>query len=52
MALEAIYRGLDTTIDEADSHESAIFALLASTRDMKEGMEAFLEKRKPDFEGR
>ena len=31
--------------------ESALFGLLASTGDMKEGMTAFLEKRKPAFEG-
>ena len=52
MALESIYRGLDTATAEALDFESALFGLLASTDDMKEGMEAFLEKRKPDFKGR
>ena len=37
---------------EALDHESALFGLLAATADMKEGMEAFLEKRKPKFGGR
>lgn len=52
MALESIYRGLDTSTAEALDFESALFGLLASTDDMKEGMGAFLEKRKPDFRGR
>lgn len=52
MALESIYRGLDTPTGEALDFESALFGLLASTDDMREGMQAFLEKRKPDFEGR
>lgn len=52
MALESIYRGLDTGTAEALAFESTLFGLLASTEDMKEGMGAFLEKRKPDFKGR
>ena len=52
MALESIYRGLDTSTSEALDFESALFGILASTRDMKEGMAAFLEKRKPAFGGR
>jgi enoyl-CoA hydratase len=51
MALESIYRGLDTSTAEALDYESSLFGLLASTDDMREGMEAFLEKRKPDFKG-
>ena len=51
MALESIYRGLDTATGEALDFESSLFGLLASTDDMKEGMGAFLEKRKPDFKG-
>jgi enoyl-CoA hydratase len=51
MALESIYRGLDTATAEALDYESSLFGLLASTDDMREGMEAFMEKRKPDFKG-
>jgi enoyl-CoA hydratase len=51
LALESIYRGLDTSTAEALDFESSLFGLLASTEDMKEGMGAFLEKRKPDFKG-
>jgi enoyl-CoA hydratase len=52
MALESIYGSLETSTTDALDFESALFGLLASTADMKEGMEAFLEKRKPDFKGR
>jgi enoyl-CoA hydratase len=52
MALESIYGALDATTEEALRHESALFGILASTSDMKEGMSAFLEKRKPEFTGR
>lgn len=52
MALESIYHALDSSTAEALEHESALFGILASTSDMKEGMSAFLEKRKPDFSGR
>ena len=52
LALESIYRALDTPTQEALDYESALFGLLASTEDMKEGMTAFLDKRTPDFKGR
>ena len=52
LALESIYRGLDTATAEALDFESSLFGLLASTEDMQAGVEAFLEKRKPDFKGR
>lgn len=51
MALESIYRGADMGSDEALDLESALFGLLASSGDMREGMEAFLQKRKPGFRG-
>ena len=52
MALESIYRSMDAPLAEAMATEAAIFGLLASTEDMREGMTAFLEKRKADFQGR
>ena len=52
MVLESIYRGLDTSLIEATGVESSLFGLLASSDDVKEGMTAFLEKRKPEFKGR
>ncbi len=51
-ALRAVYSGLDTTIERALALEAALFGLTASTEDMKEGMTAFLEKRRPTFRGR
>jgi enoyl-CoA hydratase len=52
MALESMYRAVDTSTREALDYESSLFGLLASTEDMREGMSAFLEKRKADFRGR
>ncbi|MDH3270168.1 MAG: enoyl-CoA hydratase-related protein [Gemmatimonadota bacterium] len=52
LALESMYRALDTSTAEALDYESTLFGLLASTEDMREGMQAFLEKRKADFHGR
>ncbi|MFH1144844.1 MAG: enoyl-CoA hydratase-related protein [Candidatus Eisenbacteria bacterium] len=51
-ALDAVQRGLDGTLEEGSRLEAALFGLLWSTADMKEGCAAFLEKRKPQFEGR
>ncbi len=51
LALESLHRGVDMSADEALDLESAHFGILASTEDMKEGMDAFLEKRKPGFRG-
>ncbi|MBR9989787.1 MAG: enoyl-CoA hydratase/isomerase family protein [Gemmatimonadetes bacterium] len=52
LALESVDRGMSTTIDDAQVLESNLFGLLASTDDMREGMTAFLEKRKAEFKGR
>jgi enoyl-CoA hydratase/carnithine racemase len=50
--LEAVNRGLDATLGEAQALEAALFGVVASTDDMREGTAAFLEKRKPIFMGR
>lgn len=52
MAIKSTYLAVQSTMEDALTFESSLFGLLASTADMREGMGAFLEKRKPDFEGR
>jgi enoyl-CoA hydratase/carnithine racemase len=39
------------TTEDAQRAESNMFGLLASTFDMREGMSAFLEKRRASFTG-
>ncbi|MEX0878519.1 MAG: enoyl-CoA hydratase-related protein [Thermoanaerobaculia bacterium] len=50
--LEAIHRGLEMPLHEGLVLEAALFGLCAATEDMKEGMNAFLEKRPAGFTGR
>ncbi len=49
---EAVLAGQDASLDAAMMIERKAFQILFSTDDQKEGMRAFLEKRKPDFQGR
>jgi enoyl-CoA hydratase len=51
-AKQAIVRGLDQTKAEAFHTETDLFAALFATADQKEGMQAFIEKRKAEFKGR
>ncbi len=50
--LEAVNRGRDLPLPEAQRLEAALFGLVASTEDMREGTRAFLEKRPAAFRGR
>jgi enoyl-CoA hydratase/carnithine racemase len=50
--IEAVHRGLEVSFDKAQFLEATLFGLVSSTDDMREGTRAFLEKRKPDFQGR
>ena len=52
LCIEAVDRGLEMSLDEALVLEANHFGLLASTEDMTEGMQAFLEKRTPAFRGK
>jgi enoyl-CoA hydratase len=49
--LEAVNEGLEMPFEEAQGLEATLFGLLCTTRDMKEGTRAFLEKRKAEFTG-
>jgi enoyl-CoA hydratase len=40
------------SLDQAQFLEATLFGLVASTDDMREGTQAFLQKRKPQFKGR
>jgi enoyl-CoA hydratase len=48
---EAILTSFDAPLEAALNYEKRLFALLFSTDDQKEGMAAFLEKRKPEWKG-
>lgn len=49
---EVVLAGMDASLDAALMLERKANQLLFATRDQKEGMQAFVEKRKPKFEGR
>jgi enoyl-CoA hydratase/carnithine racemase len=51
-ALEAVNKGLETSVAEGLLIEASLFAVCASTADKKEGTSAFLEKRAPKFQGK
>src|SRR5450755_1984220 len=46
----AVNRAFETTLIEGVRHERALFLSLFGTPDQKEGMAAFVEKRKPRFQ--
>ncbi len=51
LAIEAVDHGYHASTEDALRLEAKLFGLLASTQDMREGMGAFLEKRKANFQG-
>jgi enoyl-CoA hydratase len=52
LAIECTTRGMEMSVDDGLALESNLFGLLAATTDMREGMQAFLDKRKAEFTGR
>lgn len=52
MALKAINASMEMPLSEGLAVEAALFGECCSTDDCKEGVKAFLEKRKPVFKGK
>lgn len=52
LAKEAINRSFETHLDEGLHLERKNFYLAFASEDQKEGMKAFIEKRKPEYKGR
>jgi enoyl-CoA hydratase len=52
LAKEAVDRSFESTLDLGLEHERRLLYLAFASEDAKEGLNAFLEKRKPEFKGR
>ena len=50
LAKQAVNRAFETTLVEGVRYERAVFLALFGTPDQQEGMAAFVEKRKPNFD--
>ncbi len=51
-AKAAVNKGLQSDVNTAIAYEASLLGLCFATEDQKEGMAAFLGKRKPEFKGR
>ncbi|MGQ9682631.1 MAG: enoyl-CoA hydratase-related protein [Anaerolineae bacterium] len=51
-ALRAVHKGLEGTVEQGLLLEADEFARLCATEDMREGVNAFLQKRQPKFQDR
>lgn len=51
LAKEALLKSFETDLESGLNLERKAFTLLAATEDRKEGIAAFMEKRKPEFKG-
>jgi enoyl-CoA hydratase len=52
LAKEAVLKAHEMNLAEGLEHERKLFYMLFATEDQKEGMRAFVEKRKPNFKGK
>jgi enoyl-CoA hydratase/carnithine racemase len=48
---EAVHKAMDLTLDQGLRLEEDLYALLQTTQDRAEGIQAFLGKKKPTFVG-
>ncbi len=51
LAKKAIVNGADMTKEKALEYEASLFGMAFSTKDAKEGLEAFILRRKPRYKG-
>ena len=52
LSLEAIQHGMEMTLAERLDYEANLLGIVFSTEDKDEGTTAFMEKRKPKFQGK
>ena len=52
MAKEVVNRAYETTLQEGLLYERRVFHTVFATEDQKEGMDAFINKRKPSFKNK
>ncbi len=49
---QAVNRGMGTTLEEGLKIEADLFAKVFTTEDVREGVDAFINKRPPNFKHR
>jgi enoyl-CoA hydratase/carnithine racemase len=49
---EAVYQGMDLTLEQGLRLEADLYFLIHTTKDREEGIKAFREKKTPKFEGK
>lgn len=52
IAKESVLKAFETNLTEGLEYERKLFYMLFSTEDQKEGMHAFVQKRKPEFKNK